>query len=120
MDMVTVAKEIQRYIKLLDTGREEIKQRAKHKAETIAEYDKVLTTTIIKLRNGVTLEIEGEKISNPPATLVEKIAKGYVWRERLEMETAESEYKNAVMGMSALEAQLNGYQSIFRHLDEGV
>jgi len=49
---------------------------------------------------------------------MEKIAKGICYQEKLNMELAEAQYKNAIVGMSAIQAELNGFQSIYRHLEQ--
>uniref|UniRef100_A0A6H1ZDD3 Uncharacterized protein n=1 Tax=viral metagenome TaxID=1070528 RepID=A0A6H1ZDD3_9ZZZZ len=118
METLKVSENILKYIKFLDTGRAEIQKRAQRKAETIAEYEKQLAVTILRLYHQKLTEFEEQEIGKLPATLIEKTAKGICWKERLAMEQAEAEYKNAVVGMSALEAQLNGLQSLNRHLAE--
>ena len=117
MDILKIAQEIERRIRLLDLGRQELPKRAKLKAETMAEYERELSKTILRLRNEK-VEWEGQVIENSPATLVEKIAKGMMWEKKLEADLAESSYKNAFKGVDILQAQLNGFQSIYRHLSE--
>jgi hypothetical protein len=118
MEVTQVAKAIEEKIKLLEMGREALKEKALAKAKAISEYEKALTLTIIKLRNGVEFEFEGERIVNPPTTLIEKIAKGICFNEKLQMEEAEAEYKVVITKLEAIEAELNGYQSINRYLSE--
>lgn len=118
MEIVFVAKKIEEKIKTLEVGREILKDYAKDKANTISKYEKQIAIILIKLRNGVEFELEGEKIKNLPTTIMEKIAKGICFQEKLDMELAEAQYKNAIVGMSAISAELNGYQSIFRHLEQ--
>ena len=76
------------------------------------------TCQLIQLKNGKEFEFEGEKIKSPPASIMEKIAKGICFQEKLNMELAEAQYKNAIVGMSAIQAELNGYQSIYKHLEQ--
>lgn len=118
MELIKVAKLIEDKIKLLEAGRKELKDRAQRKAETIAEYDKQIALTIIKLKNGIEVELEGEKVQNPLASITEKIARGVCFKEKLEMEKSEAFYKNAIVGLSCIQAEMNGLQSINRHLDE--
>ena len=115
MELTDVSKKIEIYIDLLSKGRSELQERSKRRAETIAEYEKDLAITIIKLKNGVMMTLETEQILLPPASTAEKIARGICWKEKLAMEQSDAEYRNAIAGMRALEAQLNGYQSIYRH-----
>jgi len=118
MDIISVAQQIESKIKTLEQGRKLLQERAENKANTIAEYEKALAKILIKLRNGITFEFEGEKIKDPPATITEKIARGLVYKERIAMDLAESEYKNAIEGLRCIEAELNGWQSINRYLSE--
>lgn len=118
MEVLQVSQEIEKRIGLLAEARKLLAERASIKAVTIAEYDKALALTIIKLRNGIELELEGNKIKNFPATVLEKVAKGFCWQERLAMEEASASYGVAVSGMDSIKAELNGMQSIYRHLSE--
>lgn len=118
MDIVQVSTEIQKRISALEKARKLLQERADKKAEAIAEYEKWLATTIVALQNGEEFDFNGVKISNPPATTTEKIARGICWNYKLEMEKAEGLYKVAVVGIQSLQAELNGWQSIFRTLEE--
>jgi hypothetical protein len=117
MDVIKVSTEIEHKIAELEKGRQLLQGRAERKAQTIAHYDKRLSIVIIQLKNGVEFIMDEQAIKDPPATFTEKIARGICWQERLDMEQAEAEYKNAVVGMDALMAALNGWQSINRHLE---
>lgn len=118
MDLISVSKAIEDRIGLLATARKMLQDNATAKATAISNYDKALATTLIKLKNGVELEVEGIMIQSPPASIMEKIAKGYCWKERLAMETSEAVYKANVSALDSLSSELNGYQSIFRYLEE--
>ena len=107
MEIIEIAKKIEEKIKLLEKGRQTLAIKAKEKAEAIAEYDKKMAKTIIQMKN------EGM-----PITLIERIAKGICWKEKLAKELAEAEYKNATVKMEAVMAELNGYQSINRYLEK--
>ena len=105
LDIKSIADEIEKKIAQIDVGRKILIDRIDEKARAISEYDKRLAIRILELQS------EGT-----PATLCEKLAKGDCWQQRLEMEKAEGMYKAATSGMESLMAQLNGLQSIFRHL----
>lgn len=117
MEIIEIAKQISNRIILLSKGRILIRDRAKAKADAVSSYEKTLAITMLKLRNGAIPEFEGQKIETLPVTLIEKIAKGICWKEKMNCELAIDEYKAAVIGMDSLKAELNGYQSINRHLD---
>jgi len=117
MEIIQVAKKIEEKIKTLELGREILKERAQAKAENLANYDKLLAKTLIQLKNGVEFELEGEKIKDPIASVSEKIAKGIIFQAKLDMELSDLGYRNALVGMTAISAELSALQSIFRHLE---
>lgn len=120
MELIEIANEIRKKIKLLEEGRKLIQQRAGEKAVALAEYEKQLAVYIIRLRNGETFSVDGYQIGNKkvPATLAKDVAKGLCYDAKIAMETADGLYKSAVVGMSAIEAELNGFQSLNRYLDK--
>ena len=107
MEVVKVAQAIQGLIIEIGKCRREIEAKGRARAKAISEYDKRLGIAIITLRD------EGKF----PATLIEKIARKICAPEVEQREIAESAYKACISNLEALKAQLNGYQSIFRHLD---
>ena len=118
MEIISISNEIEKKIKALEQGRKILKERAEQKAQTLAEYERKLAVTIISLQNGQSFELDGQYVKEPPATTTEKIARGICWKEKLDMEQAEAGYKAGIVSMQSLEAELNGYQSIFRYLSE--
>lgn len=118
MEVFKVSERIESKIKELDKFKAVIKERTDRKAEANANYDKSLAVTMIKLKNGMVTEFEGQMLGNIPATLIEKIAKGICFNERLELEKAEAEYKSLITNIDTTCAQLNGWQSINRYLQE--
>ena len=107
LELVQIADQIRAKVTLLEQGRGQLHSKAQNRANAISEYDKALAIAIIKLRD------DGKY----PATLIEKIAKGDCYKERAKAELAEAEYKLTVTKMNAIQAELNGFQSIYRHLD---
>ena len=107
MELTKVSEKIEEKIKLLEVGREQLKERAKNKAVTMAEYDKQLSKSILKL-----------KMEGHPATLIEKLAKGECFQYLLDKELAEAMYKNAITGLSTIGSELNGWQSLNRYQTE--
>ena len=118
MEVLQVATEIQKKISELQKALPEIKKRGEEKAETSAEYDKAVALVIIKIRNGAEMMFEDQKIVDPPATILEKIARGICYKEKLAMEKADAYYKSLITYISTVESQLNGWQSINRYLSE--
>jgi hypothetical protein len=119
MELIEIGQAIKKKIALLEKMRIEIRDRAEKKAIEAAAYDRAIAITIIRLRNGQIYELDGETIDGIklPANLLEKIAKGICWKERLEADKAEAFYKSLISNIDSVQAELNGYQSINRHLD---
>lgn len=118
MELIKLSQAIQSKIEELRKGRQLLKDRAEQKAIAMADYDRSLAIIILKLKNGVPMEFEGEKVVNPPVSVIEKIAKGMCWNQKLEKEKAEASYKAGITSMESLKAELNGLQSINRYLEE--
>jgi len=107
MDVLKVKDCIEKLISEIGHCRREIEAKGNARAKAISNYDKQLKIAIVVLRE------EGKF----PVTLIEKIAKGVCSDHRLQLELAEVGYKACISNLEALKAQLNGYQSIYKHLD---
>jgi len=118
MELTKVSALIEGKIKLLEAGRKELQSRAERKAETIAAYEKRIGVIMVELKNGVEMLWEGQTVKDPPTTLIEKIARGMAWEEKLEMEKCDALYRNAIAGLACIQAELNGFQSINRFQSE--
>lgn len=118
MDIIKVKDCIEKLISEIGKCRREIEDRGRDKAVAISDYDRRLAVTLAELRNSETYMLAGKQYAVPPITVMEKIAKGICSTERYDLELAESAYKAGISNLEALRAQLNAFQSIFRHLDE--
>ena len=116
-DLPEVAKKIESLSSELGKAKNVLKARAERKAQTKANYHRLLATTILKLQNGKITEFEGEQIEKVSVTNSENLAKGILWKELLEMEEAEGLYKTAFAYIEVTTTQLQGYQTIYKHLD---
>lgn len=117
-EVLNVADKMLSLINDLGALRMALKTHAIAKAESIAKYEKKVALTIISLKNGIEFELEGQKVSNPQTTITEKIARGICWYEKLKAEESEAIYKSLIVNIETIKAQLNGYQSINRYLEE--
>lgn len=117
MDIIKVSQKIEEKVKLLEKARSLLEGLAADKAVTAANYEKELAITLIKLRNGVAFTLEGEIIREPPATICEKIARGIVWESSLQAQQAEMAYKLGLVKLESVKVELQGFQSIYRHLE---
>lgn len=107
MEIIKIQQQIEHKIKQLDTILKSVPGKIEARAKSMAEYDRELATTITKL-----------KADDTPTTIAEKLAKGQCWALKLQMEEADMIYRATIDQLKAIRAQLNGYQSIFRHLEQ--
>ena len=115
--IIQIADTIQKIIAKIGVCRKEIEGKGQARAKAIKAYDMKLAIALATLRESNNYEMAGRKWEAPPVSIMEKIAKGIVAEERYNLEIAEAGYKSAICNLEALQAQLNGFQSIFRHLD---
>jgi len=116
-DVTSVSKEINRRIERLEQLTAELDEVARTKATCIAQYDKALAITMLKLSHGRGMKLDDIEIKDKiPATLIPKIAAGIVESEKLDLEMAIGQYKALITKIETLGATLNAKQSIFRHL----
>ncbi len=116
-EVIDIQKKIEQNIMLIQKERPKLDILAREKAVYAANYDKAIAVTIMKLNNGKALELDGETVKDPAKSIMEKIAKGICYQERLDMDVAEANYKSQVLKLDAVKAVLNGWQSVNRHLD---
>ena len=117
MSVIETQMKIQRCIDMIDIERPKLSDMAHTKAVKIAEYEKAIAVTIMKLNAGKPAELDGETIKDPAKSIMEKLAKGLCWQEKLASEVADSAYKSQVLKLDCVKAQLSGYQSVNRFLD---
>ncbi len=125
LDVITLAKQINARIDRLEELCADIDDIGKEKADAIANYDVSLAIAMAKLARGKISQIEhnNEVVTLPdniPATVAKDYAKGLCREERFRLENATNRYKGLLTKIEAIEASLNGKQSIFRHLSHEV
>jgi len=117
-DVLTSKQKIENKINELEAHREAVFDAATRKADKLAQYRREKAITILKLKNKMIPSFEGVVISYPmQATLIPQIAQGMCWKECFERTEAESSYKGLITIMESLKAELNGLQSINKHLE---
>lgn len=119
-DLIQISGVIQAKIKQLDSALKELSIRAEKKSEAIAAYEKQIALTLIQLKNGIGFTLDGQSVISPSVSTSEKIAKGICWAEKLEMEKTETAYKNLIIGIQCIQAQLNGLQSLLKYTENMV
>lgn len=116
-DILRTRDKIEYKISQLEEARGQIIDLSQDKANGIANYDRALAITIVKLRNKLITNFEGMDCSNLPATLIVPVAKGIAYKECFDKEASEAGYKACITIIEAIKAELNGLQSINKHLD---
>lgn len=118
MDIISISNEITKKIQEIDTIRKEIRQRGEDKASTLVSYEMAVAKTLMGLNNGREYTLGGDTIKDPPKSIMDKLAKGICYDEKLRSETADIMYKSLTTNLEAVLSQLNALQSLFRHLDK--
>ena len=117
-DAITYAEKINRKIDEIDKLVDRTEDLGNDKATALANYDRMVALTTIKVKSGIIVAMEdtdGSMIDIPKnISAVERtlICKGICWEEKLEQEGAEALYKSNITIIDAKKAQLNGLQSI--------
>jgi hypothetical protein len=117
--IIDIADEIRSKVTLLVDARNLLKSKGNLKSRLIAEYEKTLAIIMIRLKNGCEYELEGNKVKDVSTTTLEKIARGLAWKEKMELETAETDYKSLITFIQTIEAEVNALQSINKYLANG-
>jgi hypothetical protein len=105
MEPVEVARQIETCIRAIGEEGKLSPDLIEAKAKAQMEYDKALACEVLRLKE------DGIQIS-----IVEKVAKGNISDAKYGLELAEAKYKANFSRLDCLKAQLNGLQSINRHL----
>lgn len=105
-EMMIISKKIEEVITEIEKVRASIKPRGQALAEAQVDYDCALAKKIIELK-------EDNQI-----TIVEKLARGEIAKERLQLEVSTSSYKSCTTNLQALIAVLNAYMNLNRHQTE--
>jgi hypothetical protein len=118
METIQVSTEIREKINTLEEFKDSLSPLLEQKVGAEAAYERQIAITIASLLNGKEYQLDGNSVKNPPNAMLDKLAKGICWEERMEMDRADGDYRNALKIIDITEAQLNGFQSINRHLSE--
>lgn len=118
MSVIEVQQDIQRCIDTIDQQRPKLDGLSKAKAQAVAEHKKAIAVCIMKMNAGKPMELEGEAIKDPAKSIMGKLAEGFCWQESMNAELATDAYKNHIVKLDCTKSQLNGFQSINRHLQE--
>ncbi len=79
-DIITIAQKIENKIKELNNIRNQLFEKANNKAQSNSDYEKALAITLLKLKNGVITNFEGQEIKKLTCNNYERDCK----RDRLQ------------------------------------
>ena len=119
-DVPKIVLEMGAIINSLKKATGELKPLAEIRATALSIYDKQIALTLIQLKNGIEFEIDGIKIVNPAVSVSEKMAKGICYKEKFNMEVADTGYKSLRSRMDCLRASLLGCQSMCKVVSESM
>lgn len=122
-DIESTTSEIRATIQEIKKERSRIKPAATEKARAISNFKSKKAITVLKLKNRLITEMTdkdtGEIVEIPPlpATVITDIAEGICWYELLQKEESDAMYKAIIATLESIRAELNGLQSISKHLE---
>jgi hypothetical protein len=116
MNPVTVASKINERISEIDFFKDQIFEASLKKAETKREFAKACAITKFKLMNGVIETWEGQAVGKKSQSAAGDLAEDMNYQLQFDYDVAEGNYKSIIVAIAATQAQLNGLQSINRHL----
>ena len=104
---IEVAAKIQRKIDELESFRQRLNQFVANKE---------LSRATVNYEKAKGIEVETLKANGQPVSVIDSIAKGNCAEQKGDLVQAEITYKALTLNIHVLESQLNGFQSINRHL----
>lgn len=117
MDIVTIQEQIEKRITWLDELLKRLTETGTALALAEAEYDRDLALAMLGIEHGSVKEIDGVPIGKVTTTTLRDKAKGVCWQARLKLAQAEAMHKGTRAKIETVSAQLNAFQSIFRHAE---
>lgn len=117
MELKSISDEITRNILRLKKVNELLQLRAEDKANALGNYEMKLAQTMIELKNGRVVLLNGQEVSYTSATGLEKIAKGVCYKESIALDLAESAYRNTQIESNNLQTIINALQSKLKYME---
>lgn len=112
-----VADLIREKIQELKEERSKLFEAVEEKSQSISDYDRSMALAYLKIKSGKITHLDDEPIGSVVQSNLPLIAKGVCWESCLYKERGENGYKAILSNIEAIKAELNGLQSINRHLD---
>lgn len=107
MELIQVVEHLNHATSRLSKATKEVFKLAKERAEAERDYRLALSKEIVRLRE-----------QNMPATMIPDTARGNVAELKFQRDLAQEMHRSAMQSISALEVEVQAWQSILRNLDE--
>lgn len=118
-DIIGISNEIKRKIEEIKAKRLELPKLIEAKRQAMYKYFKNKSIAVIKLKNKNSVEIDGKELrKNYPVSMVFGLSELVIFENKIELEICTLQYNAAIASLRSLQAELNGYQTILRYLDE--
>ena len=115
-DVIETQRKIQHMIDLINEERPKLSDMAHTKAVTAAEYDKSIAVCIMSMNAGKPMTLNGESISGPAKSIMDKLAKGICWKERMDADIADAAYRSHVIKLECCKTSI----SILKSLESAI
>ena len=118
METLSIVKAIDEKINVLENIKRSVKEVGDKRAEALSAYDKAIAICILRLKANDPVDFEGRQVVDIAVSVMEKVAKGVCWKEKLESEKSEGRFRSIMSHLDTTKAQLNALQSILRYTEE--
>lgn len=118
-DIIGISNEIKKKIEEIKRKRQELSKLIEAKRQAMHKYFRNKSAAVINLKNKETVLIDGKELrKNYPDSMIFGLAELVIFNDKVELEICTLQYNAAVASLRSLQAELNGYQTILRYLDE--
>ena len=118
-DVIGLTRKVHEKIIAMERKREDLSALIETKKRYMYSYFKNKTVAVMKLKNKEPVELAGKPLrKNYSDSMIPMFADLIVSDDKVCLEISTLEYNAAVAGLRSLQAELNGYQTMLRYLDE--
>lgn len=118
MDYISIREQLKELVdKTLPEAMRALIPLEKDRAIAKGEYEKKLAQTMLRASKGITMKIGSDIVENVTATNLEKICKGVVYQESIDLDLAESALKRQYVLIGSIRDKISALQSLLRYED---
>jgi len=114
-DYISIKQEIERQLNILAKTIQKLPEYENKKALALGEYEKRIAQTMLSVRQGVPMEIDGQVVKWDSVSGIEKICKGICYQESINLDLAESAFKRQLLTIGSIRDKISALQSILRY-----